>query len=101
MIEALRETYESAYRAVSFLPSKERSPLRFLQTNLEQLSEAAVTVLSHKTPIVRQCTQQFLTKCFAMSTQATLPKKLLKVYLTPLIKVGVRSLCRAWRHRVL
>ncbi|CAF3916372.1 unnamed protein product [Rotaria sordida] len=70
VIEALRETCEASYSA----------------TNLDQLSETAVTVLAHKTPIVRQCTQQFLTKCFAMATQTTLPKKVLKIYLPALIK---------------
>ncbi|CAF0991048.1 unnamed protein product [Adineta ricciae] len=70
VIEVLREACEAAYPA----------------TNLEQFSEAAGALLTHKTPIVRQCTQQFLTKCFAMATQATLPKKILKVYLPVLIK---------------
>ncbi|CAF0721167.1 unnamed protein product [Adineta steineri] len=70
VIEALRETCDAVY------PS----------TNLDPLSEVAVAVLAHKTPIVRQCTEQFLTKCFAMATQTTLPKKVLKLYLPPLIK---------------
>ncbi len=63
----------------------------FFQTNLEQFSEVAVNLLAHKTPIVRQCTQQFLTKCFSMATQMTLSKKILKIYLTALIKV-----CSIW-----
>ncbi|CAM4795603.1 unnamed protein product [Rotaria magnacalcarata] len=70
VLEALREACEASYPA----------------TNLEQLAEEAVVVLAHKTPIVRQCTHQFLTKCFAMATQTTLPKKVLKIYLPPLIK---------------
>ncbi|CAF3687601.1 unnamed protein product [Adineta steineri] len=70
VIEALRETCEASYPG----------------TNLEQMAEIAVAALSHKTPIVRQCTEQFLTKCFAMATQTTLPKKVLKLYLPPLIK---------------
>ena len=51
------------------------------------MAEVAVGALAHKTPIVRQSTEQFLTKCFAMATQATLPKKVLKLYLPPLVKV--------------
>ncbi|CAF1116363.1 unnamed protein product [Adineta steineri] len=70
VIEVLRETCDATYPG----------------TNLEQFSEVAVTLLTHKTPIVRQCTQQFLTKCFAMATQNTLPKKILKIYLSGLIK---------------
>ncbi|CAF2747465.1 unnamed protein product [Rotaria sp. Silwood2] len=70
VIEVLREACEAAYPG----------------TNLEQFSEVAVVLLAHKTPIVRQCTQQFLTKCFSMATQATLPKKILKIYLQSLIK---------------
>jgi len=61
--------------------------LKNLKTNLEQLSEIDVNLLAHKIPIVRQCTQQFLTKCFSMATQTTLPKKILKIYLPALIKV--------------
>jgi len=51
------------------------------------MAEIAVAALAHKTPIVRQSTQQFLTKCFAMATQTTLPKKVLKIYLPALVKV--------------
>jgi hypothetical protein len=53
------------------------------------MAEIAVVALAHKTPIVRQSTQQFLTKCFAMATQTTLPKKVLKIYLPALIKVNL------------
>ncbi|CAF1510112.1 unnamed protein product, partial [Adineta ricciae] len=73
VIEALRETCDAAYPG----------------TNLEQMAETVIVTLAHKTPIVRQCTQQFLTKCFAMATQTTLPKKVLKIYLPPLIKVHI------------
>ncbi|CAF2100921.1 unnamed protein product [Rotaria magnacalcarata] len=70
ILEVFREACDAAYPG----------------TNLEQLSEVAVVLLAHKTPIVRQCTHQFLTKCFSMATQATLSKKILKIYLVPLIK---------------
>ena len=70
-----------------FSDLRRRSSDFFFQTNLEQFSEVAVTLLAHKTPIVRQCTQQFLSKCFSMATQMTLPKKALKIYLPALIKV--------------
>ncbi len=58
------------------------------------MAETAVAALVHKTPIVRQCTQQFLTKCFAMATQTTLPKKVLKIYLPPLVKVYYLNLIK-------
>jgi len=61
--------------------------INFFKTNLEQFSEVAINLLAHKTPIVRQNTQQFLTKRFAMATQTTLPKKIFKIYLPALIKV--------------
>ncbi|CAF3523710.1 unnamed protein product [Rotaria socialis] len=70
ILEVFREACEAAYPA----------------TNLEQLSEIAVVLLAHKTPIVRQSTHQFFTKCFSMATQATLSKKILKIYLVSLIK---------------
>ena len=55
-------------------------------TNLEAISEMCVGYLAHKTPVVRQHVALFLAKCFAMSTQTTLPKKTLKLYLPPLVK---------------
>ncbi|CAF1062139.1 unnamed protein product [Didymodactylos carnosus] len=70
VVDALRETCDICYPG----------------TNLEQMSETTMSMLSHKTPCVRQYTQQFLTKCFAMATTTTLPKKVLKVYLQALIK---------------
>jgi cytoskeleton-associated protein 5 len=68
VIDALREALDAIY------PS----------TTLENISEAAVPILGHKSPVVRQQVAMFLAKCFAMSP---LPKKVLKLYLTPLIKV--------------
>jgi cytoskeleton-associated protein 5 len=44
-------------------------------TNLEALSEMCVGYLAHKTPVVRQQVGLFLARCFAMSTQTSLPKK--------------------------
>ncbi|CAF1056931.1 unnamed protein product [Didymodactylos carnosus] len=70
VVDALRETCDVCYPG----------------TNLDQMSEMMMSVLSHKTPCVRQYTQQFLTKCFAMATTTTLPKKVLKIYMQALIK---------------
>lgn len=71
VVDALREACDAVY------PS----------TNLEAIQEMCVGYLAHKTPVVRQQVALFLVRCFAMSTQATLPKKILKLYLPPLIKV--------------
>jgi cytoskeleton-associated protein 5 len=72
VVDALREACDAIY------PS----------TNLEAISEMCVAFLGHKTPVVRQQVALFLTRCFAMSTQTTLPKKVLKLYLPPLVKVN-------------
>ena len=71
IVDAMREALDALY------PS----------TNLENISETAIAALGHKTPVVRQQVALFLTRCFAMSTQTTLPKKVLKLYLVPLTKV--------------
>ena len=55
-------------------------------TNLEAIAEMCIGYLAHKTPVVRQHVALFLARCFAMSTQATLPKKTLKLYLPALVK---------------
>ncbi len=70
IVEALREACDAIY------PS----------TNLENISETAIANLAHKTPVVRQQVALFLARCFAMCTQTTLPKKVLKLYLPPLVK---------------
>lgn len=72
VVDALREACDAIY------PS----------TNLEAISEMCVAFLAHKTPVVRQQVALFLTRCFAMSTQTTLPKKVLKLYLPALVKVN-------------
>ncbi len=55
-------------------------------TNLEAINETCLGFLVHKTPVVRQQVALCLAKCFAMSTQTSLPKKLLKMYLPALVK---------------
>jgi cytoskeleton-associated protein 5 len=70
IVDALREACDAIY------PS----------TNLEAIQEMALGFLAHKTPVVRQQVALFLARCFAMSTQTTLPKKVLKAYLPPLVK---------------
>ena len=57
------------------------------QTTLEAISESIVASLEHKTPSVVVETITFLARCFAKCTPATLPKKLLKMFVVPLLKV--------------
>jgi cytoskeleton-associated protein 5 len=70
IVDALREACDAIYTS----------------TNLEAIQEMAIGFLGHKTPVVRQQVALFLARCFAMSTQTTLPKKVLKAYLPPLVK---------------
>lgn len=69
-------------------PMREACDAIYPSTNLEALSEMCIGFLGHKTPVVRQQVALFLARCFAMSTQTTLPKKVLKLYLPPLLKVS-------------
>ena len=71
VVEAMREACDAIY------PS----------TSLEAIQEMICGgFLAHKTPVVRQQVALFLARCFAMCTQNTLPKKLLKLYLPPLVR---------------
>lgn len=64
-----------------------RAYVDLLQTNLEAIGEACVAALDHKTPSVKAETASFLARCFAKCTPASLPKKTLKLYIAPLLKV--------------
>lgn len=67
-------------------PLREALDAIYPSTNLEAIFEAINAGLGHKTPCVRQLIALFLAKCFAMSTQTSLPKKVLKLYMPPLVK---------------
>ena len=57
------------------------------QTSLEPISETLIEALGHKTPSVRSETAAFLARSFAFCTMTTLPKKMLKAFIAPLLKV--------------
>ena len=52
------------------------------------LAESCVAALDHKTPTVKAQTADFLARAFCRSTPTTLPKKLLKMFVSPLLKVS-------------
>lgn len=54
---------------------------------MEAINELVVPALDHKTPSVKAETSLFLARAFSKCNQATLPKKVLKIYVTPLLKV--------------
>ena len=58
-----------------------------LQTTLDNISESIVEYLGHKTPQVKGEVASFLARCFTRCTPAILTKKLLKLFVTPLLKV--------------
>ncbi|KAK3102168.1 hypothetical protein FSP39_009299 [Pinctada imbricata] len=70
VVQALREAIDEAYFA----------------TTLEAIVEDIVAALDNKNPQIKAETSQFLSRCFAKSTMATLPKKLLKTFCTSLLK---------------
>jgi len=74
------------------------SVLCVLQTTLDAINESCVTALDHKTPSVKAETAAFLARCFAKSSTAKLPKKLLKLFVIPLLKV-YHILNRTFNHR--
>ena len=66
------------------------------QTTLDVISESCVAALNHKTPTVKSETALFMARCFCKSTPATLPKKLLKMFAAPLIKVSWFKFSEKW-----
>lgn len=65
----------------------------FSQTNLEAISEDVVAALDNKNPQIKTETASFLSRCFSKCTTATLPKKMLKMFCTALLKVGQIFYC--------
>ena len=61
------------------------------QTTLEAISEDVVAHLESKNPSIRAETAAFIARCFTKATAATLPKKLLKMFVTPLMKVSAKT----------
>lgn len=51
--------------------------------------EDVVAALDNKNPSIKAETAIFLARCFAKCTPTTLPKKMLKAYVTPLLKVNL------------
>ncbi|KAK0049616.1 cytoskeleton-associated protein 5 [Biomphalaria pfeifferi] len=70
VVIALREAIDACYESI----------------NLEAIMEDTVAALDNKNPSIKMETVLFLSRCFARCTQATLPKKMLKAYVTPLLK---------------
>lgn len=69
------------------------------QTTIEAIQEDVLAALENKNPQVKSETAAFLGRCFAKCTAAVLNKKLLKVYVPPLLKTlnesGPSSRCRS------
>ncbi|BFZ04985.1 hypothetical protein BsWGS_08024 [Bradybaena similaris] len=72
VVTALREAIDACFEA----------------TNLEAIMEDVVAALDNKNPSIKAETAIFLARCFAKCTPTTLPKKMLKAYVTPLLKTA-------------
>ncbi|KAK6191581.1 hypothetical protein SNE40_003232 [Patella caerulea] len=65
---------------------REASDAVYLTTNLEVITEDAVAALENKNPQIRAETALLLGRCFCRCTQSSLPKKMLKIFCTSLLK---------------
>jgi hypothetical protein len=54
---------------------------------LDAIAEETVAALDNKNPQIKAETALFLSRCFSHCTQATLPKKLLKLFCGAFLKV--------------
>ncbi|RUS89220.1 hypothetical protein EGW08_003030 [Elysia chlorotica] len=70
VVAALREAIDASFQSIS----------------LEVIQEDTIAALENKNPSIRSETALFLARCFSYCTQASLPKKMLKVYIAPLLK---------------
>ncbi|GFR88017.1 cytoskeleton-associated protein [Elysia marginata] len=70
VVAALREAIDACFQSIS----------------LEVIQEDAIAALENKNPSIRAETALFLARCFSYCTQASLPKKMLKAYVAPLLK---------------
>ena len=64
-----------------------------LQTNLEAIQEDLTTSLDNKNPSIRSETALFMARCFAKTNPNLVSKKLLKTFVTSLLKVKLGSDC--------
>ncbi|CAG2202668.1 CKAP5 [Mytilus edulis] len=65
---------------------RDASDAIYPSTNLEAISEDVVAALDNKNPQIKTETASFLSRCFSKCTTATLPKKMLKMFCTALLK---------------
>ncbi|XP_052066786.1 cytoskeleton-associated protein 5-like [Mytilus californianus] len=65
---------------------RDASDAIYPSTTLEAISEDVVAALDNKNPQIKTETASFLSRCFAKCTTATLPKKMLKMFCTALLK---------------
>ncbi|ESO97492.1 hypothetical protein LOTGIDRAFT_228176 [Lottia gigantea] len=65
---------------------REASDAVYQTTTLENISEDCVAALENKNPQIRAETALFLGRCFQRCTQSSLPKKMLKMFCTSLLK---------------
>ncbi|XP_062581374.1 cytoskeleton-associated protein 5-A-like [Saccostrea cucullata] len=70
VVVALRECIDAAFPSIT----------------LDAVQEDIVAALDNKNPSIKAETASFLARCFAKSTMSTLPKKLLKLFCTSLMK---------------
>ncbi|CAL1547332.1 unnamed protein product [Lymnaea stagnalis] len=70
VVVALREAIDASYQSI----------------NLEVIIEDTVAALDNKNPSIKMETALFLARCFSRCTHGSLPKKMLKAYVTPLLK---------------
>jgi cytoskeleton-associated protein 5 len=81
LLDKFREKKTNVVQAL-----KEATDAVYNTTTLEAVSEACIAGLDHKTPSVKAETAAFIARCFAKCTPVTLPKKLLKLFVTALLK---------------
>lgn len=88
MISSIRPKSSGASSNIVYCFHNLCNPIFFtMQVNLEVIMEDTVAALDNKNPSIKAETALFLARCFSRCTQATLPKKMLKAYVTPLLKV--------------
>ncbi|XP_055998398.1 cytoskeleton-associated protein 5-like isoform X2 [Ostrea edulis] len=84
-VQCILEKFKEKKQMV-VVPLRECIDAAYPWITLESVQEDIVAALDNKNPSMKAETASFLARCFSKSTMSTLPKKLLKVFCTSLMK---------------
>ncbi|XP_060086364.1 cytoskeleton-associated protein 5-like [Ylistrum balloti] len=86
-IQVILEKFKEKKQTV-VVALREAADAAFISSSLDAISEDIVTALENKNPSIKAESAYLLSRCFGKSTLSTLPKKLLKLFCSCLLKTA-------------